>query len=187
MSTRPPRHRRRQRGRGLGRLPGQRGDRHLPDHAVLDDGRAVRRVVEQGQDQPLGRRPRDGRDAVGRRRRGRGPRRAPGGRPGDDLHGLPGPAPDDPQHVQDRGRADAVHHARGGAHAGHPRPVDLRRPLGRHGLPPDRLRDARARTRCRRPTTSRPSPTPRRSSRACPSCTSSTASAPRTRWRRSRS
>ena len=59
----------------------------------------------------------------------RGARRAAGRRAGDDVHGVAGPAPDDPEHVQDRRRADAVHHARGGAHAGHPRAVDLRRPL----------------------------------------------------------
>ena len=65
--------------------------------------------------------------------------------------------------------------------------VDLRRPLRRDGLPADRLRDAvlelgagSARLRGR-------SRTPRRSSRAFRSCTSSTASAPRTRSRRSRS
>ena len=37
---------RRQRGRRLGRLPAQRGLLHLPDHAVLADGRAGRRVGE---------------------------------------------------------------------------------------------------------------------------------------------
>ena len=36
-------------------------------------------------------------------RRGGGPRRAAGRRAGDDLHRLPGPAADDPEHVQDRG------------------------------------------------------------------------------------
>ena len=41
------------------------------------------------------------------------------------------------------GRADAVHDARGGAHARDPRALDLRRPLRRHGLPADGLRDAR--------------------------------------------
>ena len=39
---------------------------------------------------------------------GRGARRAPGGRADHDLHGVAGPAADDPQHVQDRGRADAA-------------------------------------------------------------------------------
>ena len=49
---------RRQRGRGLGRLPRQRGLRDLPDHAVLADGRARRPVGERGQDQHLGQRAR---------------------------------------------------------------------------------------------------------------------------------
>ena len=35
------------------------------------------------------------------------PRRAAGGRAGDDVHRVAGPAADDPQHVQDRRRADA--------------------------------------------------------------------------------
>ena len=39
---------RRQRGGGVGRLPAERGVLHLPDHAVLADGRARRRVVEPG-------------------------------------------------------------------------------------------------------------------------------------------
>ena len=105
----------------------------------------------------------------------------------DDVHGVAGPAPDDPEHVQDRRRADAVHDARRGADAGHARAVDLRRSLRRDGLPADRLRAAvlelgaggarhgggRARRDARE--------------RAFRSCTSSTASAPRTRSRRSRS
>ena len=36
--------------------------------------------------------------------------------PGDDLHRVAGPAPDDPQHVQDRRRADAGGHPRRGPH-----------------------------------------------------------------------
>ena len=76
-------------------------------------------------------------------------------------------------------------HARDGPHRRDPRALDLRRPLGRDGLPPDRLRPARlglgpggARLR-------RDRATPRRSRRACRSCTSSTASGPRTRCARS--
>ena len=46
-------------------------------------------------------------------------------------------------------------HARVGAHGGDARAVDLRRSLRRHGLPADRLCDARVRARCRRRTTSR--------------------------------
>ena len=84
----------------------------------------------------------DGGDAVGGGRGRRRPRRAAGRRALDDVHGVAGAAADDPQHVQDRGRADAVRDARGGAHARDPRPVDFRRPLRRHGLPSDRLRPA---------------------------------------------
>ena len=65
-----------------------------------------------------------------------------GGRPDDDVHGVAGPAADDPEHVQDRRRADVVRHARGRAHGGEPRTVDLRGSLRRHGLPADRLRAA---------------------------------------------
>ena len=43
------------------------------------------------------------------------------GRARDDVHRVAGPAADDPQHVQDRGRADALHDARGGADARHAR------------------------------------------------------------------
>ena len=50
-----------------------------------------------------------------------------------------------------------------GAHRGHPRAVDLRRPLRRDGLPPDRLRPCSAPARCRRRTTSRSSARPPRS------------------------
>ena len=42
------------------------------------------------------------------------------------------------------GELTAYAHARRRPHAGHPRPVDLRRPLRRDGLPPDRLRHAAA-------------------------------------------
>ncbi len=61
-----------------------------------------------GQEEHLGQRPRRRRDAVRGRRRGRRPRRAPGRGADDDLHGVAGPAAHDPEHVQDRGRADAV-------------------------------------------------------------------------------
>ena len=93
-------------------------------------------------DQPLERRSGDGGDAVGGGGGRRRPRRAAGGRAVDDLHGVAGAPADDPQHVQDRGRADAVRDARGGAHPRDPRPVDFRRPLRCHGLPSDRLRAA---------------------------------------------
>ena len=58
------------------------------------------------------------------------------------LHRVSGPAADDPQHVQDRGRAAAHGVPCLRPHRVHPRPEHLRRPLRRHGLPPDRLRHA---------------------------------------------
>ena len=96
----------------------------------------------KGQKNIWGTIPHGDRDAVGRRRRRRRARRAAGRRADDDLHGVAGPAADDPQHVQDRGRADLVLHARVGAHGGHARAVDLRGSLRRHGVPPDGVRDA---------------------------------------------
>ena len=56
-----------------------------------------------GRPKPMGQGSGRRRDAVGGRR-GRGDAWcAPEGGAGDDVHGLPGAAPDDPQHVQDRG------------------------------------------------------------------------------------
>ena len=148
---------------------------------------SLRRVGEPEEAEPLGRGSRARGDAVRRRRGRRGARRAAGRRARDHLHGVAGPAADDPEHVQDRRRADAVRDARGGAHARHARAVDLRRPLATSWPA------ARPASRCcarlgaggARPR--RRSRTRRRSSRACRSCISSTASAPRTRSRRSRS
>ncbi len=120
-------------------------------------------------------------------RRRRRPRRPAGRRPDDDLHGVAGPPADDPQHVQDRRRADLVLHARVGAHGRVPRAVDLRRSLRRDGVPPDRLRDAGLRLGAGSPRLRGSSASAPPSGRACRSSTSSTASAPRTRCRRSRS
>ena len=75
-------------------------------------------------------------------RGGRAARRAAGRGAGDDVHRLPGPAADDPEHVQDRRRADAGGAARGRAVARGAGAVDLRRPLRRDGGAPDRLRAA---------------------------------------------
>ena len=133
-----------QRGRRLRRPPGERGHRDLPDHALLRHGRARRRLVGEGRGRTSGARsPRSSRCSRRRARPARRPRGPPGRRARDDLHGLAGPAADDPEHVQDRRRADAVHDARGRAHARDARALDLRRPLRRHGLPADGLRDAR--------------------------------------------
>ena len=59
-----------------------------------------------GHHEHLGQRPGRPGDAERRRRRRRGARRAAVGRADDDLHGVAGPAADDPQHVQDRRRTD---------------------------------------------------------------------------------
>ena len=60
-----------------------------------------------GRQNIFGTRARSHRDAERGRRGRRRPRRLAGRRPGDDVHRLAGPAADDPQHVQDRRRADA--------------------------------------------------------------------------------
>ena len=66
------------------------------------------------------------------------------------------------------GELTSLLHARRRPHAGHARAVDLRRPLRRHGLPPDRVSPCSAPTPCRRPTTSPASPRRPRSRAACP-------------------
>ena len=78
------------------------------------------------------------------------------------------------------GELITLHHARHRSNVGHPRPLDLWRPLRCHGLPADRLRDALLQIRCRRRTIWRRLPTLPHWNRVCPSCTSSTASGPRT-------
>ena len=80
----------------------------------------------------------------GRRVR-RDPRRADRRRAGRDVHRQPGPAADDPEYVQDRGRAGADRVPRLGALDQLPGAVDLRRPQrhrrgARDGLRPGRLR-----------------------------------------------
>ena len=67
----------------------------------------------------------------------------PGRRAGHDVHGQPGPAADDPEHVQDRGRADAGGLPCVGAGARDARAVDLRRSQRRDGGARDRVRAAR--------------------------------------------
>ena len=90
----------------------------------------------------LGRRPTRRGDAERRRRRGRRARRAPDRRADDDVHRLAGAAADDPQHVQDRRRADADGLPRRGAGRRDAGVVDLRRPLRCDGGAHDRIRDA---------------------------------------------
>ena len=120
----------------------QRGDLDLPDHPSLPHGGALRRLGGGRPAEPLGKGPGRRRDAVRGGRRRRAPRRAPEGRARDDVHRVPGPAPDDPQHVQDRRRADAGGDPRRRTDRGDPRPVDLRRPQRRDARADDRLGDA---------------------------------------------
>ena len=98
-----------------------------------------------GQAQHVGHRARRRRDAVRGRCRRRAARRTAEGCPRHHLHGIAGPAPDDPQHVQDRRRADPLGHPRLGAHRRHPRALDLRRPQRRDVGPLLRLGHARGR------------------------------------------
>ena len=97
----------------------------------------------QGQEEHLGHGPARHRDAVRGRRRRRGPRRAAGRRADDDLHGVAGPAADDPEHVQDRRRADAVRACTSRARALATHALSI---FGDHSdvmaVPPDRLRAA---------------------------------------------
>ena len=163
-----------------GRLPAERGLLHLPDHAVLADGRAGRRMGERGAAQRLGHRALGGRDAERGRRGRRAARRAAERRAGDDVHRLAGAAADDPEHVQDRGRADGGRAARGRPVARGAGPVDLRRPLRRDGGPADRIRAAGLGVGAGGRTTWRWSRRRRRCRPGCRSCISSTGSAPRT-------
>ena len=97
----------------------------------------------QGRAERLGHRARGGRDAERGRGGRRAARRAAERCAGDDVHRLAGPAADDPEHVQDRRRADAGGAARRRPVARGAGAVDLRRPLRRDGGPPDGLRAAR--------------------------------------------
>ncbi|KAF0167760.1 MAG: infB [bacterium] len=133
-------HHRRQRSRRPHGLSVQRGHRHLPHHTLLQHGGMGRRMGRPGPAQFVGRGAQDHRDAVRGRRRRRPARRAHFWCPGHQLHRQPGAAAVHPQSLQDRRRADSLRPARGGAGAGHARPVDLRRPFRRHGLPRHRLR-----------------------------------------------
>ena len=108
----------------------------------LDDGRAGRRVGQPRPHQRVGHRAHRRGDAERGRRGRRDARRPPGRGAERDVHGIPGPAADDPQHVQDRRRADLDGVPRGRALARGPGAVDLRRPLRRDGGAADRFRAA---------------------------------------------
>ena len=136
-------------------------------------------------EESLGHRAGDRRNAVRGRRGRRGPRDAANRFADHHIHRVAGLAPDDPESLQDRRRTAAVLLARHRADAGHSRAFDLRRSLRRHGLPPDRLGDARFELRRRKRRTWPSSPMRARSNAACRSCISSTGSALRTRSRKS--
>ena len=88
-----------------------------------------------------------GGNAVGRRRDRHRARRLANRRAVDLVHFIAGPAVDDPDAVQTGRRADAVCAARRRAYRSHARAVYLRRPFGRDGGAPDRLRHAVRRQR----------------------------------------
>jgi hypothetical protein len=138
----PPGHDRRQRSRRTNRIQDQRSLHHLSDHAVVADGRACRSVGNPGQGESLGRRARCRADAKRRRCRGVRARLAANRGADDDVHCVAGPAPDDPEHVQDRGRADVDRFSHRVAIDRGSGAVDIRRPSGRHGRAADRLCDA---------------------------------------------
>ena len=111
-------------------------------------------MVGRRTEEPLGLDPPSRGDAVGGGRGRCRPRRAARGRRGDDLHGVSGAPPDDPEPLQDRRRAHSVLHARRGAHRRHARAEHLRGSLRRDGRAPDghgaallRLRSGGARLR----------------------------------------
>ncbi len=134
---------RRQRSRRQRGLPRFRSDRHLPDHPLLRHGGTVRRMGRPGPQEPVGQRPHRRRTAIGRRRRRHRPWRVAGRCPGHHLHGLAGPAVDDPQHVQDRRRTDADRLPCRRPFRRRPRPVHFRRPLRCDGDAWHRLRPPR--------------------------------------------
>ena len=136
---------RRKRGRRPRRLRAERGDPDLPDHPGIADGGALRRLVGGREAEPVGQGPGRRRDAVRSGCRRRAPRRAPERRSCDNVHGEPGAPPDDPEHVQDRRRADPGRDPRRGPHRRNACPLDLRRPQRCHARTDDRLGDARGR------------------------------------------
>ncbi len=103
------------------------------------------------------------------------------------LHGLAGPAADDPQHVQDRRRADPRRDPRLGAHDRHACALHLRGPQRRHARAHDRVGDALLGLGAGGPGPGAHRPRGHAAGARARSSTSSTGSAPRTRSRRSRS
>ncbi len=109
-------HPRRQRGRRIRRLPAQRNDRDLSDHALFAHGRMVRRMVRQTAAEPLVHGAASRADAVRGRRGGSSAWHAPDQLAHDDIHRVAGPAAHDSEPLQDRRRAAALLPARHRAH-----------------------------------------------------------------------
>ena len=165
----------------------QRGDRDLPDHAGVADGRALPTTG-----------PRPARRTCGAScpRWSRCSREA--GAAGA-LHGAlqkgalattftasQGLLLMIPNMFKIAGELTPTRHPRRRPHRRDARAVDLRRPQRRDARPHDRLGDAGRRLGAGGARLRRSSPTPRRCGRGCRSCTSSTGSARRTRSTRSR-
>ena len=164
----------------------KRSDRYLPDHAESPMGEISDEKTARGEKNIWGTIP-----SVTEMQSEGGAAGAVHGalhrRAHDHIHRLPGAAADDPQHVQDRRRAHPHGLPRLRPRSCLPGPLDLRRPLRRHGLPLDRLGHALLQQRpgghglrADRPGGDACEPGSR-------SCISSTASAPPTKSRRSRS
>ena len=154
---------------------------HLPDHAVLDDGRARRRVVEPGPDQRLGQRAdRSSRCRARAAPPARSTARSRAGALSTTFTASQGLLLMIPNMYKIAGELTST-------------VLPRRRPLARRAgrcrssaTTPTSWRCARPASPCsppprsRRRTTSPSSPRPRRCARGCRSSTSSTASAPRT-------
>ena len=97
---------------------------------------------DEGRKNILGAVPHSRRNAKRRRRRWRASRRAAGRSAGNHVHRIAGPAVDDSQYVQDRGRTHCCRDSRCRSHGSHARAIDLWRSQRRDGRPRHRLRAA---------------------------------------------
>ena len=121
----------RQHGGRARRLPGERGLRHLSDHAVIDHGGTRRPMVLGGCEKHLGQRA--GRPGNAERRWSGGSRawRTSIGGADDDIHRLAGPHVDAAEYAQDRRRTHFYRVLCGRPIARYLGVVDFRRPFRR--------------------------------------------------------
>ena len=131
--------------------------------------------------QSVGNRSESRRDAKRSRSRRRGTWIAASRVSDDDLHGIAGLASDDPEYVQDRRGTDARCFSRGGAQYRDSGALDLRRSQRRDGDALDGLGDAGLRFRSGSPRLRADRAGGNAWQHVCPSCISSTASAPLTK------